>query len=198
PVRARKIAVPLAALRDRISASQCKNLLEKGVKHLFAHDELGDPFLDLLMTAQGQKGALALVEKALRMRRARKIPEALQILAWLALHDHLDQEGRYQLALTRLLADGKPSLNDDASAPGGDATMGYFAALVRDSFPVFDRLRKESTVLPESLLRMGRHFSAGVGNERRFGTDLLQFVAEKHSKQRAGEEAKLALRVGGV
>ena len=33
--------------------------------------------------------------------------------------------------------------------------------------------------------------------ERRFGVDLLQFVADKHGRQKAGEEARMVLRAEG-
>ncbi len=198
PQRARIIAKPLAAIGEELTAQQCKNLLERGCKGLVAQDEMGEVFLELLLAVRREKGAAEVVDKALRLRRARKISEALMILVFLAQGEHLDQEGRYQLALTRLLADGKPSMIEAGEVAGGDATMGYFAVLVRECFPVFDRLKKEAAVAPESLLRIGRHFAAGVGNERRFGADVLEYVAERHGKVRAGEEARIALRTGGL
>jgi hypothetical protein len=36
-----------------------------------------------------------------------------------------------------------------------------------------------------------------VGAERRFGTDLLQHLAQR-TKGRAGDEARLALRTAGI
>jgi hypothetical protein len=75
--------------------------------------------------------------------------------------------------------------------------MGFFAALVRDGFPLFERLRKENSATPELLLRIATHFSTGVGPERRFGTELLQHLATR-TRGRAGDEAKVALRAVGV
>lgn len=198
PARARLMAEPLVALGDGIPTAKRKSLLEKGCKLLATGDESGEVYLDLLLRIGGEDAAAEIVDKALRLRRARKIQEARQILLFLATGRHLDDEGQYQLALTRLLADGKPGRGDAADQPAGDATMGHFAVLVREGFPVFERITKESMVAPECLLRLGRHFAGGVGNERRFGADLLEHVAEKHGKQRAGEEARLVLRAGGV
>jgi hypothetical protein len=69
--------------------------------------------------------------------------------------------------------------------------------LVRAGFPLQERLRKESSLVPEALLRIATHFAEAVGEERRFGTDLLQYLAGR-KKGRAGDEARVALRaVGG-
>lgn len=195
PEKARQLAIPLARLGQKLSDAQIKSLGEKGCKQLVAHDPMGEVLLDLLMTAQPTKGPALAVDKALRMRRARKLPECLTILVYLAQGRHLDDEGSYQLALARLLIDGEATLE---MAQVGDATMGYFAKLVRTGFPVSDRLKKEAMLSPEALLRVGSHFADSVSSERRFGAELLQFLAEKHSKNRAGEEAMVLLKTGGL
>ena len=76
--------------------------------------------------------------------------------------------------------------------------MGFIAGLVRDQFPVFDRLKKESMLHPEDLLRVGRHFNASIGPEQRLGADMLLHVAKKHAKAQAGEEARLMIRAEGL
>lgn len=195
PDRAKLMSIPLTKLGKKLSAAQIKSLGEKGCKQLIAQDAMGEVLLDLLMRAQPSKGPAFAVDKAQRMRRARKLPECLAILVFLAQGEYLDDEGSYQLALTRLLIDDQATRD-----PGqvGDATMGYFAKLVREDFPLLDRLKKESMVTPEGLLRVGSHFAEGVSNERRFGADMLHYVSEKHSRHRAGEEALSMLKTGGL
>ncbi len=51
---------------------------------------------------------------------------------------------------------------------------------------------------PEDLLRVGRHFNESIGPERRFGTELLRHVADKHGKVKAGEEARMMIRAAGL
>ena len=133
----------------------------------------------------------------MRLRRARKLPEALTILMHLAKVNVLGMEGRYQMALARLLMDHEEGRAGIAQHTG-DATMGYIAGLVRDGFPVLERLKKESMLEPEDLLRVGRHFNESIGPERRFGTELLRYVAEKHGKVKAGEEARMMIRTAGL
>jgi hypothetical protein len=70
--------------------------------------------------------------------------------------------------------------------------------LVRSGFPLIDRLKREGQISAEALLRLGTHFAEGVASERRFGVDLLQFVANRNSRNKIGEEARYALRAEGV
>ena len=173
------------------------DLLERGAKLLLAQDAMGEVVLTLLVEAQPKKGVAAIVDKAIRLRRQRKFAEAVGLLAFLAAARHIDAEGRYQLALSRLLFDAAQKRDAD-EAPAGDATMGYFALLVREGFPVLDRLKRESMVAPDELLRVGEHFTEAVGDERRFGAELLHHVADKHGRRRAGEEARSRLRAEGL
>jgi hypothetical protein len=195
PARARRTAEPLVRLGRDFAAKDVKSLAERGVKLLLAHDPVGEILLGLLVRAQPEKGAAAVVERAVRFRKQRKFAEAVALLAFLAAADRLDGEGRYQLALCRLLLD--VAAHRDGHATAGDATMGYFALLIRDRFPVLDRIKRESMLEPEDLLRVGQHFTDAVGEERRFGTALLLHLADKHPRRRAGEEARQVLRIEG-
>ena len=75
--------------------------------------------------------------------------------------------------------------------------MGFFAVLIRNEFPLADRLKRESAVKPEMMLRVASHFASAVGAERRFGAEMLQHLAER-TKGRAGDEARIALRSAGL
>ena len=115
----------------------------------------------------------------------------------LAQSDHIDNEGMYQLAVARLMVDGNGGRAGERKG-AGDATMGYFSSLVRDGFPLAERLKKEGQLSPDDLFRVGRHFASGVAQERRFGGELLHHVADKHARRKVGEEAKLTLRAEGL
>lgn len=196
PERARLFATPLARLGKHLKQAQIKSWAEKASKNIIAGDPMGDVLLELLLRLSPELGSRDLIDRALRLRRARKLPECLAILMRLARTEHIDLEGRYQLALARLLTD-QTNGQLDRSGGVGDATMGYFTTLVRAGFPLVDRLKKESQVTAEALLRLGSHFAEGVASERRFGVDLLQFIADRHPRQKAGEEARIVLRVEG-
>ncbi len=195
--RAAVLAEPLAGLADHFSPDRLKSMCEKVARLLGNHDRLGQTYLDLLLAVDPEASGRELTDKAVRLRRARKLPQALTILMHLAKADVLDLEGRYQMALARLIMDHEEG-RAGVAVHTGDATMGYIAGLVRDGFPVLDRLKKESMLEPEDLLRVGRHFNESIGPERRFGTELLRYVAEKHGKLKAGEEARMMIRSAGL
>jgi len=190
--RAAEILVRLGA---ELQPKTLRTLADKGVAMLKTNPRGGDLLLGVVLAVADAKVAAALVDRAVRLRRAKRHQDALHVLARLVGTPHATDEARYQLALTKLLHDmSRPSVEDVAP---GNPTMGFFAALVRAGFPVVQRLRKESAVTPEAMLRVATHFVNGVGSERRFGTELLQHLAGR-TKGRAGDEARVALRaVGG-
>lgn len=203
PALADKAAAILLRLGPHFSPKALRACAEKAVKLLGARTRIGDLLFDVVVAVGDAKVVPMFLERAVRMRRTKHYGEALHILAKLAGSPGCDNEVRYQLALTKMVADmahpapGAVAAEATASTQVGNATMGFFAALVRSGFPLADRLRKESALSPEALLRIATHFADAVGLERRFGTDLLQHLATR-TKGRAGEEARVALRTAGV
>ena len=191
---AKSCAGILSQLSPHMTPKLQKASIEKAIKLLGSNVRLGDMLLDLSLHAGGDKIVSFIVDKAVRMRRARKPAEALHVLARVVANGHGDDETHYQIALTKLLAAA-----DEAEAEGGpgNSTMGFFAVLIRNDFPLFDRLKRESAVKPEMMLRVATHFASTVGAERRFGTEMLQHLAER-TKGRACDEAKIALRSVGI
>lgn len=181
----------LVRLGPAIGPKAQRTFAEKAVKLLSTNARAGELLFDVALTVGGAKVLPVFVEKAIRLRRARRFAEALHILAKLMASPHGTDEARYQLALTRLLVDSSSPDKEDRTP--GNATMGFFTTLVRNGFPLMERLRRESSVTPEALLYIATHFAQAVGEERRFGTDLLKHLATRN-KGRAGEEARFALR----
>lgn len=194
PELAQDCGTVLASLAPQMAPKLQKSMAERAVKLLPGNTRLGDLLLDLVLHAGGAKIVPFLIEKAVRLRRAHRRPEALHLLAKVAASGHGGDEAHYQIALTKLLG-ADDAAEADGGAPG-NSTMGFFASLVRAGFPLFDRLRRESAVTPDMLLRIATHFAAAVGPERRFGTEVLQHLAVR-TKGRAGDEARLALRAVG-
>ncbi|MCK5940890.1 MAG: HEAT repeat domain-containing protein [Planctomycetes bacterium] len=184
----------LAKLAEHLTLKLQKACVDKAVKLLGSNVRLGDMLLDLALLAGGPKLVPYIIEKAVRMRRAHRPAEALHVLARVAASGHGDDETHYHIALIKLL-----EAADEAEGEGapGNSTMGFFAVLIRNGFPLFDRLKRESAVKPEMMLRVAQHFASNVGPERRFGTEMLQHLAQR-TKGRAGDEARLALRGAGL
>jgi len=184
----------LMRLGAYMQPKQVRSLAERAIKLLPFKPMIADQLLSVVLANAGKKLAPFFVERALRWRRSRRFAEALHVLAKLATMQLLDNEGRYQLAVTRFLQDtGRPGA--EASSPG-NAAMGFFTALLREGFPLLDRLKKDASLPPEQQLRLGAYFAETVGSERRFGQELLQHLASRH-KGRTGEEARHALRAVG-
>lgn len=199
PQLAETAAAILTRLGEHMAPKLQRTLADKAVRLLSGHTRVGDLLFDVVLAVGGKKVAPQMVERAVRLRRARRFSEALHMLAKLAAGPHADDEGRYQLAVTKLLFDAAhatPGAGIESTAPG-NPTMGFFASLVRGGFPLAARLRKEPALTPEAMLQIAKHFADAVGAERRFGTELLQHLAAR-TKGRPGEEARVALRaVGG-
>jgi len=184
----------LARLVSHITPKMQKAAGEKAVKLLATNSRLGDMLLDLVLLAGGPKITPFFIEKAIRLRRAQRTAEALHVLAKIGASDFSDDEVHYQIAVIKLLASADEI---EGSGTPGNSTMGFFSVLIRAGFPLFDRLKRESAIKPEMLLRVATYFTQAVGAERRFGTELLQHLANR-TKGRAGDEARLVLRTAGM
>jgi len=190
---ARRLAAPLVRLGSHFTEVQARTLVERAAKQVSGSDALGDVTLHVALSAAREPSMAELAERAQRLRRAKKSPEAHALLVRVATHAPLAPEAQYQLALCKLVAEnGRHGY--DMHGSSGNATMGYFASLVRDGFPLVERLKKEALLLPEHLVRLGSHFAEGVGSERRFGAELLHYVVSKHPRVKAGEQARSVLR----
>jgi HEAT repeat protein len=197
PDRARRTVEPLARLARSLPAKDLRTLIERGARLLLSQDAVGEVVLGLVVRAQPEKGAAEIVDRAVRFRKQRKFADAVSMLAFLAASGVIPTEGRYQLAVSRLLFDVVEQAEGRAQGVC-DATMGYFALLIREGFPLLPRLKKESMLEPEDLFALGEHFAEAGGEERRFGAALLQHLAEKHPRRKAGEEALSVLRAEGL
>lgn len=189
----------LAGLLTRLGAAmppkQLRGLAERAIKLLPQKPMVADQLIAVTLAVAGPKLAPFYAERALRWRRTRRFAEALHVLAKLAAAQLLDGEGRYQLAVTRFLQEaGRPGA--EGTQPG-NAAMGFFTVLLRDGFPLFERLKKDASMPPDQQLRLATYFADTVGPERRFGQELLQHLAQRH-KGRTGDEARHALRAVGI
>lgn len=197
-VRAEIAAGVLTSHAERITGKHYKSLLDKACRCIVGGDELGDVLLGLALEVDFNKTVDEVVDKSVRLRRARKFEDAVLLLARIVRLDAPPPEAHYQMAVARLLLEGDQAGEGAPAFEAGDPTMGEFALLVRQGFPVMERLKKETMLKPPELLRIGRHFAGSVGAEQELGAGMLQILAGKTGQNPAIEEAKLLLRsVGG-
>lgn len=178
-----------------LSPKFVRELAEKAMKLVSGSTKVADLLFDVVFAAGGAKIAPFVVERCVRARRVHKHAEALHVLARLTAVAPQDDEVRYQLAITKLLMDASRPAGEALSP--GNSGMGFFAALLRSGYPLFDRLRKEAAVSADLLLKVAAHFRGAVGPEQRFAADVLQHLATR-TKGSAAEDAKVALRIVGA
>jgi hypothetical protein len=194
PMEAGELSSILVRLAPHITPKAGKAIAERAMKLLPQKPLIADHLADIALAALGEKLVPFLLDRAMRWRKQKRYPEALHVLARLAAKDMLDHEGRYQLAVTRLLQDAlRPGA--EAATPG-NAAMGFFLGLMRDGFPLLDRIKKDNALPPEQQLKLGSYFAQTVGADRRFGQELLAHLSKRH-KGRIGDEVKLAMRAAG-
>ncbi len=197
----RVLAQVLVSLRESFPRNKMKTLTERAARNFTAGDPMGEILFGMLLAIDAEHTADLMVDKALRLRRSRKLKEALAVLARLARTDNLNPEGGYQLSVASLLVDAEALAKDPrGSGEGGvgSVSMGFLAQLVRDDFPVLERLKKESMLKPQMLLKVGSYFAETVGSERRFGAELLGWLAGRTTKDRTSEEARMLMRTEGL
>ena len=195
--KARAYAPPLLALKAEFKDKHVGMLVERAAKLLVAGDAGGDVALAVLVGVKPEEGVSDLADRAARLRKAKRVQDALAILLKLAHAAAIPHDVRYQLAVSRLLADSADR-SRNGTVENGDATMGYFALLVREGFPLLEKLKKDVQVSSDLILKLGSHFASAVGPERRFGTECLKLVADRHSRGKVGEEARHLLRTTGA
>ncbi|MBK9129655.1 MAG: hypothetical protein IPM13_18000, partial [Phycisphaerales bacterium] len=191
---ARRLANPLAKLGKHFKDAHIRALVDRAAKQVADGDSMGDITLHVALAGARDAAMRELASRALKLRRAKKHADARVLLLRAASHGELSDEAQYQLGVCKLLAEAKHAAGADHAHGNGDATMGYFASLVRLGFPLLDRIKKETQLGPDQYLRLGRHFAESVAQERRFGAELLRHLATKHPRVRAGEHAKNLLR----
>ena len=154
PIEGRRLSALLIQHGAAIQPKAVRAIAERAIKLMHVHAVAGDFLCDVAIALGGAKLLPFFLDKAVRWRRTKHYPEALHLLAKLATANLLDNEGRFQLALARFLQDSMRVQSEDA-APG-NAAMGFFAALLREGFALLERLKKETSLDPDHLLRLAK------------------------------------------
>lgn len=129
----------------------------------------------------------------LKFKKARKWNRAVDCLRSLARNDGTDIELRYELSLCNLKLSPKDL---SAHLRAEDPALRGFQALLQDNkFNLPARLAKERALQAEDLFYCGFHFSEGSGEEQSFGHRLLEQVAKKWPRTKAGKAARQKLKL---
>jgi hypothetical protein len=116
PRLANACAQTLLRQAPNLTPKLVRAMAEKAIKLLVANPTMGDLLLDLTLQSGGAKMATFYVDRAVRLRRAKRFPEALHVLAKVASTPHGGDEAHYQIALTKIVSGGAAIAEE--AAPG--------------------------------------------------------------------------------
>jgi len=131
----------------------------------------------------------------LQAQQSRKAKDFARAARWLTLikdSPAFDTETAYALAIAELKAHPRRI----AGAPRKhDAALDLFRELAGSTMPLAERLRKERVLVPDDLLYVAFSCAEGRGPDQALARDLLQHLAAKHGRTKAGRAAKNKLRL---
>jgi HEAT repeat protein len=133
-------------------------------------------------------------QRAEQLRRGKKF--AVSAKWWHSIKDlpGFDEEARFALAVTELKSHPR---SVSTPARRGDTALDALRLLATSAFPLTERLRRERALTPEELYYVGFNLGEGRGEERVVGRDILEYVADKHSRAKAGKAARNKLQLLG-
>lgn len=187
-----RILKPHAALFGR---EQVQRLAEAVVRLLDQDSRLHEPVLFLARAASADATRAALLRRGLRKKRSRRFDEAARTFRLLERQDLFDAEVRFELAVA--LAKVQPP-RDNAADRAAHPAVALAGGLIDDAFPLFERLRRETTFAPLDLYHLGAHFVRDGEPRRSVGAELLRLVLRKSPKSDTATAARNRLHEVGL
>lgn len=129
----------------------------------------------------------------LKFKKAKKWGKAVDCYKQLMRSEGFDREQRFELTVCNLKQSSKdiaPNLRAE-----DHALRGLQALLTDKSFKLFERLKKEKCLDAADVFYAGFHFSEGVGEEQKFGRQLLEYVAKRWPGTKDGKAAKNKIKL---
>ncbi len=181
---------------NRIKSDKAKEMIDRMLELYFKGDEHYQLYKTALIHLRGdilQKELVAVADSAREAKDWEKVRDTLKIL------DHTDlltSEIRYILATAKL----KTSKKDIArSFRQSDYCLDHFLQLLKEQGAKLLKrdLVADKCLLVEDLYYIGYHFSEQHNEERRFGLEILRFIATKKKNKKVQQLAKDKLKLEG-
>jgi HEAT repeat protein len=190
PERVRLLGRVLRPHARSLTAAQRRKLREHALGLLESGSPAWQPALDVAREAAPDETATALRALYDKLRRRKNGTErAGAVLRALCRSDAATDEDRYQLA-SRLLAEGRHDTT--ASARRDDEALELVEQLVKRGFDVAGALRRDRTIMLETLYYVGFHF---IERRHPLGQDLLEIVLERAGRKKIGKMARNKLEL---
>ncbi len=131
-------------------------------------------------------------ERAEAMRKKKDFSAAVKWLSLLKDNPSFDAEMQFSLVVADLKAHRRIL---SAVVRRHDPALDLLRSLLRSSFSVGERLRKERSLDADDLVYVGFQLAEGSGDEKATAAELLGYVAEKYGRTKAGKAAKNKVRL---
>ena len=183
----------LVKIADQLTPGQVKKLVQRFQKLLAADDPVRELVQRVLAAASPDVITPLIRDESHKLRLKQDYRQALVSLQTLAGEEPMHAEVRYELAITTLLMRGsEPDLTE------GDPVIGHLCHLVRDGFPLLQKIKREKQLGTDDVLYLGNRFVERLNEERRFGSDLLAWLIDKEPEAKESIQAMQKLKVEGL
>lgn len=188
----------LGRLGEQLTPRARKTICEAAVVAIEEQRPTAGPLQRLARNIDAGAFGAMLSERALKHRRARRFPQAFELLARIGDSGLLDEDARYAALVSGLnTLSSKKGLA--RSARSTDPVLKHATQLVQRGFPVASRLKRERSLSAEDLFFVGFNFvESHDEDERDFGEALLAHLAKSSPRSKLGRSAKNKLRLVGL
>jgi HEAT repeat protein len=154
-------------------------------------DRIQKALLHVLKQADEEYCYERLATQGLRLLKAKKYREAIAFLGSLKEFADSKPENRFYLAIAQL----KLHAHTVASHRQHPAVQLIAELYQNPSYPLFEALKREKSLVPEELFALGFSLAERPGAERNLGKELLEHIASKFPRNKVGKSAKNKLKL---
>ena len=176
-----------------IDKKTLKKFTTLAAKELQAGKPRHKPLLYFLGNVDPNAADSVMLETGMVHKRAKRWPEAVECLRRLIHSDMFDEKVGYALTICDLKASAKdlsPRFRE-----GCHALRGFRVLLRGGADKLFGKLKRDKTLAAADLYYVGFHFRDSIGEEHKFGEELLKHVAKTWPRSKEGKAVKTMLKL---
>jgi hypothetical protein len=178
---------------EAVDKKTLKKFTTLAAKELLAGKPRHKPLLYFLGNVDPAAADGVMLETGMAHKKAKRWPEAVECLRRLIHSDMFDDKVSYALTVCDLKASAKdlsPRFRE-----GCHGLRGVRVLLRGGADKVLGKLKKDKTLDATDLYYVGFHFRDSIGEDRKFGEDLLKHVAKTWPRSKEGKAVKTMLKL---
>jgi hypothetical protein len=190
----------LCCLYAKILKPHAPKLRSNQIKQLYNHlttlmdkdSRLQEPLIFLIKTAAPDFLHESLISRAKKLKKQKKYEEVVKTLKLLQMNGRLDQEATFEFAVCQLK---NATIGLKSEPSDSDPSLYLFHQLSKDpEFPLQDRILGEKLLDREEVYYVASYFMKKLRQERLVGSALLETLAKKHPRSKAGLASRKMLK----